>query len=73
MFRWDSVNFDDAGASPRHCGSSPPVYRDENDEEQSSSALQAHTLVQRDQRLVNPEGWWTGPSFPRRRESTGRR
>ena len=32
------------------------VHQDENDEEQRSSALQAHTLAQRDQRLVNPEG-----------------
>ena len=32
------------------------VHRDENDEERSSSALQAHTLAQRDQRLVNPQG-----------------
>ena len=32
-----------------------PVHRDENDEERSSSALQAHTLAQRDRRLVNPE------------------
>ena len=32
------------------------VHRDENDEEQSSSALQAHTLAQRDRRLVNPQG-----------------
>ena len=39
----------------RHCGLDPPVHRDENDEEQSSSALQAHTLAQRDRRLVNPE------------------
>ena len=46
----------DAGASSRHCGLDPPVYRGENDEEQSSSALQAHTLCQHDQRLVNPEG-----------------
>ena len=42
-------------ASSRHCGLDPPVHRDENDEERSSSALQAHTLAQRDQRLVNPE------------------
>ena len=39
-----------------HCGLDPPVHRDENDEEQSSSALQAHTLAQRDRRLVNPGG-----------------
>ena len=39
----------------RHCGLDPPVHRDENDEEQRSSALQAHTLAQRDRRLVNPE------------------
>ena len=32
------------------------VHRDENDEEQRSSALQAHTLAQRDRRLVNPQG-----------------
>ena len=41
---------------PRHCGLDPPVHRDENDEERSSSALKAHTLCQRDRRLVNPEG-----------------
>ena len=34
----------------------PPVHWGENDEERSSSALQAHMLAQRDQRLVNPEG-----------------
>ena len=38
-----------------HCGLDPPVHRDENDEERSSSALQARTLAQRDRRLVNPE------------------
>ena len=32
------------------------VHRDENDEERSSSALKAHTLAQRDQRLDNPQG-----------------
>ena len=32
------------------------VHRDEDDEERSSSALQARTLAQRDQRLVNPQG-----------------
>ena len=42
--------------TPRHCGLDPPVHRDENDEERSSFALQARTLAQRDQRLVNPEG-----------------
>ena len=32
------------------------VHRDESDEEQRFSALQAHTLAQRDRRLVNPQG-----------------
>ena len=40
----------------RHSGLDVAVYRDENDEEQRSSALKAHTLAQRDQRLVNPQG-----------------
>ena len=46
-------------ATPLDCGLDPPVHRDENDEERSSSALKAHTLAQRDQKLVNPEviGW----------------
>ena len=39
------------------------VHRDENDEERSSSALQARTLAQRDQRLVNPQSGATIPSI----------
>ena len=42
---------------PRHSRVVRAVHRDENDEERSSSALKAHTLCQRDRRLVNPEGW----------------
>ena len=52
----DLQDWDDADASSRHCGLDPPVHRDENDEERSSSALKAHTLIQRDQRLINPGG-----------------
>ena len=66
----------------RHSALDPPVHQDENDEERSSSALQAHTLAQRDQRLVNPEEKQLGNTMlntcwirpwrkfvPRRRES----
>ena len=40
----------------RHSRVVRAVHRDENDEERSSSALKAHTLAQRDQRLDNPQG-----------------
>ena len=40
----------------RHSSRKRAVHRDENDEELCSSALKAHTLAQRDQRLVNPQG-----------------
>ena len=42
-------------ARTRHCGLDPPVHRDENDKAFYAFALQAHTLAQRDRRLVNPE------------------